>query len=253
MSRSSTSALRDITTDEIGTARKVHEFLGLPFTREGEAGVRGWEADNPKDKHGKADYSAEALGTTDKRSAPSLPPTSRGSRRTWPEEEETTIGSWLQSILRKRSCGSSGSARMPPTIASTCGRSSMSEVKPIRTARDHAAALKEIERLWGSRKGTPEGDAGRRPPRRACDARRRLRDGALPDGSAGSIEAIKFRMEQQGLTRNELARILGTRTRVSEIFNRRRPLSIRMIRRLHDKLGISAEVLIRQRRTKSAA
>ena len=58
---------REITADGIGTARRVHEFLGLPFTREAEAGVRRWEADNPKDKHGKADYSAEALGTTDEK------------------------------------------------------------------------------------------------------------------------------------------------------------------------------------------
>jgi HTH-type transcriptional regulator/antitoxin HigA len=66
-------------------------------------------------------------------------------------------------------------------------------------------------------------------------------------------EAIKFRMEQQGLTRKDLAKILGTRTRVSEILNRRRNLSIGMIRQLHKKLGISAEVLIRPTRTGRAA
>jgi HTH-type transcriptional regulator / antitoxin HigA len=67
------------------------------------------------------------------------------------------------------------------------------------------------------------------------------------------IEAIKFRMEQQGLTWKDLAKILGTRTRVSEVLNRRRNLSIEMIRRLHEKLGISAEVLIRPTRAKKAA
>ena len=62
------------------------------------------------------------------------------------------------------------------------------------------------------------------------------------------IEAIKFRMEQQGLTRKDLEEILGTRTRVSEVLNRKRGLSINMIRALHDKLGISAEILIRSNR-----
>lgn len=67
------------------------------------------------------------------------------------------------------------------------------------------------------------------------------------------IEAILFRMEQQGLTRKDLEGILVTRTRISEVLNRRRGLSITMIRRLHDKLGISAEVLIQPSRTNSAA
>jgi HTH-type transcriptional regulator / antitoxin HigA len=62
------------------------------------------------------------------------------------------------------------------------------------------------------------------------------------------IEAIKFRMDQQGLTRKDLEPIIGTRTRVAEVLNRKRGLSISMIRRLHDRLGISAEVLIRPSR-----
>ena len=59
------------------------------------------------------------------------------------------------------------------------------------------------------------------------------------------VDAIKFRMEQQGMTRKDLEGIIGTRTRVAEVLNRKRGLSIGMIRRLHDRLGISAEVLIR--------
>jgi HTH-type transcriptional regulator / antitoxin HigA len=59
------------------------------------------------------------------------------------------------------------------------------------------------------------------------------------------IAAIKFRMEQQGLSRKDLEGPIGTRTRVAEVLNRRRSLSIGMIRRLHERLGISAEVLIR--------
>ncbi len=63
------------------------------------------------------------------------------------------------------------------------------------------------------------------------------------------IEAIKFRMSQQKLTRKQLEPMIGTRTRVAEVLNRRRGLSIGMIRRLHSKLGISAEVLIQATRT----
>ena len=62
------------------------------------------------------------------------------------------------------------------------------------------------------------------------------------------VEAIKFRMEQQGMTRKDLEGVIGTRTRIAEVLNRRRSLSIGMIRRLHEKLGISAEVLIQPSR-----
>ena len=67
------------------------------------------------------------------------------------------------------------------------------------------------------------------------------------------IDAIKFRMEQQGLSRKDLEGLLGSRTRVAEVLNRRRGLSINMIRRLHEKLGISVEILVRPTRTKKAA
>ena len=65
-------------------------------------------------------------------------------------------------------------------------------------------------------------------------------------------EALKFRMEQQGLSRRDQEAIIGTRTRIAEVLNRKRGLSIAMIRRLHERLGISADVLIRPSR-KSAA
>jgi HTH-type transcriptional regulator/antitoxin HigA len=66
------------------------------------------------------------------------------------------------------------------------------------------------------------------------------------------IEAIKFRMEQQGLTRRDLEDIIGTRTRIAEVLSRKRGLSIAMIRRLNERLGISAEVLIRPSRKTAA-
>jgi HTH-type transcriptional regulator / antitoxin HigA len=67
------------------------------------------------------------------------------------------------------------------------------------------------------------------------------------------VEAIKFHIEQQGLTRKDLEEILGTRTRVSEVLNRKRRLSINMIRALHEKLGISAAILIQSIRGPKAA
>ena len=117
----------------------------------------------------------------------------------------------------------------------------MREIKPIRSEQDYAAALAEAERLWGAKAGTPEGDR-LDVLATLIDAYEAAHD---PIDPPDPIEAIRFRMEQQGLTRKGLERMLGTRTRVSEILNRRRGLSIAMIRRLHAELGISAEVLIR--------
>ena len=117
------------------------------------------------------------------------------------------------------------------------------EVKPIRTKGDYEKALAEVERLWGAKSGTPNGDR--------LDVLATLIDAYetehYPMDPPDPIEAIKFRMEQQGLTRKDLKEILGTRTRVSEVLDRKRGLSINMIRALHDKLGISAEILIRFR------
>ena len=67
------------------------------------------------------------------------------------------------------------------------------------------------------------------------------------------IEAIQFRIEQQGLSCKDLEPLIGTRARVAEVMNRKRNLSIEMIRRLHEQLGISAEVLIRPTREDQAA
>jgi HTH-type transcriptional regulator/antitoxin HigA len=109
--------------------------------------------------------------------------------------------------------------------------------------------LAEVERLWGAKSGTPQGDR--------LDVLATLIDAYeaqhYPMDPPDPIEAIKFRMEQQGLTRKDLEPLIGTRTRVAEVLNRKRSLSIGMIRRLHRKLGISAEVLIRPSRADEAA
>lgn len=118
------------------------------------------------------------------------------------------------------------------------------ELKPIRSEADYERSLAEVERLWGAKSGTPEGDR--------LDVLATLIDAwesqHYPMDPPDPIEAIKFRMEQQGLTRKDLEPMIGTRTRVAEVLNRKRGLSISMIRRLHARLGISAEVLIRPSR-----
>jgi len=124
-----------------------------------------------------------------------------------------------------------------------------SDLKPIRTEADHSAALAEVERLWGSPSGTRDGDR--------LDVLATLIDAYeahhYPMDPPDPIEAIRFRMEQQGLSRKDLEPLIGARARVSEVMNRRRSLSIDMIRRLHDHLGISADVLIQPTRPASAA
>ena len=116
----------------------------------------------------------------------------------------------------------------------------MKDLKPIRNEKDYVRALAEVEVLWGAKAGTPKGDR--------LDILATLIEAYeaehYPMDPPDPIEAIKFRMEQQGLSRKDLEKILGTRTRVSEVLSRKRGLSINMIRALHEKLGISAEILI---------
>jgi len=123
------------------------------------------------------------------------------------------------------------------------------EVRPIRTESDYEHTLAEVERLWGAKSGTPEGDR--------LDILATLVDAYenehYPVDPPDPIEAIRFRMEQQGLSRRDLEPLIGTRTRVAEVLNRKRDLSIAMIRRLHDHLGIPAEVLIRPSRKDARA
>ena len=90
----------------------------------------------------------------------------------------------------------------------------MRSLRPLRSEKDYEAALAQVERLWGAKAGTPKGDRLDILATliEAYEAKHYPMD--LPD----PIEAIKFRMEQQGLTRKDLAKILGTRTRVSARF-----------------------------------
>ena len=113
-------------------------------------------------------------------------------------------------------------------------------IRPIRNQRDHAEALREIERLWGARARTPEADKLEVLVTlvEAYESKHHPIDPPDP------IDAILFRLDQMGMTRADLVSVLGSRARVSEVLNRRRPLSIAMIAKLRDKLDISADILI---------
>jgi len=115
------------------------------------------------------------------------------------------------------------------------------EIKPIRTKRDYERTLREIERLWGAKEGTADGDR--------LDVLATLVEAYegrhYPIDAPDPIEAIRFRLEQQGLDPRALVGVIGGRSRVYEVMHRKRALSLEMIRRLHERFGIPAEALIR--------
>ena len=113
-------------------------------------------------------------------------------------------------------------------------------IKPIRTKADYRAALAAIERLFDAAPGTPDGDRLDVLTTLVEAYEARHEPIPLPD----PIEAILYNMESRGLSRADLEPYIGSRARVAEVLNRKRPLSIEMIRRLHAGLGISADVLI---------
>lgn len=119
--------------------------------------------------------------------------------------------------------------------------SHIKQIKPIRNDRDHAAALRTIEKLWDD--DSASAAATLEVLSVLVEAYEREHH-AIP--APDPIEAIEFRMDQLGMTRSRLGEVLGSRSRATEILNRVRPLSLPMIRKLHDKLGIPAEVLIRE-------
>jgi len=115
------------------------------------------------------------------------------------------------------------------------------DVTPIKSKRDYRRALKEIEAVMDAKRGTPEGDRLDVLVTlvEAWEAKHYPLD--LPD----PIEAIKYHMELKGLKPRDLVRYIGSRNRVYEVLSRKRPLTLRMIWRLHRGLGIPAESLIK--------
>jgi HTH-type transcriptional regulator/antitoxin HigA len=112
--------------------------------------------------------------------------------------------------------------------------------KILKTEADHRTALAHIDSLMSSAPGTPEADELELWVHLVEEYEEKTSPIPLPD----PIEAIRFRMEQQGLKQKDLIPFIGSTSKVSEVMNGKRPLSIAMIRQLHEGLGIPAEVLI---------
>jgi HTH-type transcriptional regulator / antitoxin HigA len=114
------------------------------------------------------------------------------------------------------------------------------KLKVINNAREHRQALTTIEELWDAKPGSEEHDALEVLTLLVEDYEKRT----FPIEEPDPIEAIRFRLEQMGKEPKDLVPILGSRSRVSEILNRKRSLSLPMIRKLHDALQIPFEALI---------
>ena len=115
------------------------------------------------------------------------------------------------------------------------------EIRPIKTEEDYKATLAEVERLFDAVPDSPEGDRLEVLTTLLEAYEKNHYSIPAPD----PVEAIKYWMESRSITRQELEPLMGSRARVSEIFNHRRGLTLTMIRNLHDKLGIPVEALIR--------
>jgi len=122
-------------------------------------------------------------------------------------------------------------------------------IKPIKTKADYRAALKEIESLMTAKPNTPQGERLEVLVTLVEAYEHKHYPLDLPD----PIEAIKFRMEQMELTPRDLVPVIGQLNRVYEVLNHKRPLTLKMIRRLHNQLGIPAESLIKQPENSHAA
>jgi HTH-type transcriptional regulator/antitoxin HigA len=113
-------------------------------------------------------------------------------------------------------------------------------IKPIKTKKDYQIALERLEVIFDSKKGTPCGDE----LEILGILIEKYEEEHFPIGFPDPIEAIKFRMEQLGYNQTDLAKVVGLKSRASEILNKKRKLSLEMIRLLHNKLNIPTEVLI---------
>ena len=122
-------------------------------------------------------------------------------------------------------------------------------IRPIKTDADYRMALAGIERLMDAPPGTPAGDR-LEVLTTLVEHYESLHEPIAPPDP---IEALNYHMESRGLQRRDLEPYLGSRARVAEVLNRKRALSIEMIRKLHAGLGISAEVLIRPYAVKGSA
>ena len=115
-------------------------------------------------------------------------------------------------------------------------------MKVIKTEKEYQAALSRLEEIFDSKKGSKNADE----LELLSLLIEKYEDEISPIDLPDPIEAIKFRMDQLGYKQKDLANAIGLKSRVSEILNKKRKLTIDMIRRLHDTLGIPTEVLIKE-------
>ena len=115
------------------------------------------------------------------------------------------------------------------------------QIRPIKTEEDYRQALKRLEAIFTAKPDTTEGDE----LEILGILIENYEDEYFPLDSPDPIEAIKFRMDQIGLDQQDLTKILGSKSRTSELLNRKRPLSVRQIRLLHKELHIPADVLLK--------
>lgn len=113
-------------------------------------------------------------------------------------------------------------------------------IKPIKTEDDYRQALERLERIFDAKKGTKEGDE----LEVLSILIDKYEEEHFPIEMPDPIEAIKFRMEQLGLKQKDLAEVVGYRSRISEILNKKRKLTLEMIRKLSDSLHIPTDILI---------
>lgn len=114
------------------------------------------------------------------------------------------------------------------------------KLKPIKTKKDYLLALERLDKIFDAKKGSVEGDE----LEILGILIEKYENENFPIGLPDPIEAIKFRMEQMGYSQSDLARVVGLKSRASEILNKKRKLSLDMIRELHDKLRIPTDILI---------
>ncbi len=113
-------------------------------------------------------------------------------------------------------------------------------IRPIKTEQDYSFSIQRIEELWGAKKDTSEGDE--------LDLLITLAEAYeikhYPIAPPDPVDAIKFRMEQMGITNADMVKYLGSQNRVSEILNRKRNLTLRMVKSLYKGLKIPADILL---------
>ena len=114
------------------------------------------------------------------------------------------------------------------------------EIKLIKTEQDYNEAIQRIESLWGAKKNSPEGDE----LDLLCTIVEAYEMKHFPILPPDPIDAIKFRMEQMNMTKSDLAKYIGSQSRVSEILSRKRQLTLKMVKNLYKGLKIPAEILL---------